>query len=122
MKKLLIGLLALGSISSFACTDLNKEVRAHTTTWTTLFSMKQINTNFKSSGRIPVNSLSFASLDNQSRMLVADQLNNILVAGRGAEHTGSKNMIQILEESINSNSTVCDLAEKLDANYKFWGE
>ncbi len=54
--------------------------------------------------------------------LIADQMEHILVVGRGAEQVGDKSRIRLIGQAVKQDSTVCELANSIDENYKFHGE
>ena len=110
----------------------NKNNRACTTLWSTLFTMNQLSTNFDNSGSLKMrdltyyNNLSIGDLLSQDAEIIADQLDNVFRHARGAkfesgiDHSKAlSDMIQVLSKSEKS---VEDLAEAIDALYFFWGE
>lgn len=109
-----------------------KNNRACTTLWTTLFNMKQLQSNFEDSGQLKMEDLTFynvfSSSDqrNQQAKIIADQLDNIFRIGRGAKYENGisrsdavTTMIVILTDD---SKTVEELAIKIDKQYLFWGE
>jgi len=124
MKNIIIGLVALGSISAFACNDLDSSKRAHTTTWTTLYQLGQIKSSFKNSGKIPVNSLRSLEISGvDGKIILADQIHQVLTVGRGAKSkTGSDTVLNAVVEASANDETVCDLANRLATEYQFHGE
>ena len=106
--------------------------RACTTVWITLFSMQQLTTNFDDSGALTMKDLTFynalSSSDQRSHdiAMMADQLDNIFINGRGAKYEAGvthssavSGLMGVLTEAAN---TVADLASTADGLYQFWGE
>jgi hypothetical protein len=125
MKKLLVGLMVLGSISSaMACPDLDKNVRADTTTWTTLYQLGQLNSNFMDSGKVSINSLPVISIGvGNGEEILADQIHQMITVGLGAKSiTGKNEALEALVESMKNDESVCEFAKRLDDKYTFWHE
>ena len=124
MKALLIGLIAVTTISSaVACQDMNPNNRASTTTWTTLYGLKQVGSNFKDSGRILINDLPELTGGNSGMVALADQIHRVITVGRGARSiSGNNEVLSAINEASKNNETVCDLAKRLDEKYNFWNE
>lgn len=106
--------------------------RACTTVWTTLFSMQQLSTSFADSGTLTMNELVFfnelSSSDQRAHdiAMLADQLDNVFINGRGAKYESGvthssavSGLVGILSEATN---TVEQLASTADSLYQFWGE
>jgi len=112
--------------------DWSKNNRACTTLWTTLYSMKQLSTNFDDSGDLKMNDLTFynslgsAELRKQQSTIIADQLDNVFRLGSGATfETGidrTKAMGNMIEILTDEEKQVKDLASIVDDAYNFWGE
>lgn len=106
--------------------------RACKTLWTSLYSMQQLVTNFDDSGALFMNDLTFynelADADQLSdeAKIVADQLDNIFINGRGAKYEPGVDHAQAISGMIailiDKTKQVQDLASQVDASYKFWGE
>jgi len=106
--------------------------RACTTIWITLYSMQQLTTNFDDSGALTMNELTFynelSSSDQRAHeiAMLADQLDNVFINGRGAKYEAGvtrssavSGLVGVLTEATN---TVADLASTADSLYQFWGE
>ena len=106
--------------------------RACTTLWSTLFSMQQLTTNFADSGTVTMeellfyNELSSSAERANSISMIADQLDNVFINGRGAKYetgvdhsSAISGMVTILSDATKQ---VQDLAATLDGLYLFWGE
>ena len=127
MKSFILPLfmLLLTSNWTWACDELNRDIRAHKTTWTTLMALDQVEVVFSEAGSIRVGNLpilSSATLANPSFEL-AQLLDGIFVNLRRAE----RNVGDAVEVSArlieqNEHSTLCSLAEQLDDVYTFWDE
>jgi len=106
--------------------------RACTTTWTTLYSMQQLTTNFADSGSLTMNQLTYynelSSAEQRSHdiAMLADQLDNVFINGRGAKYESGVDHSSAVSGLISSLSqasqTVADLASTADGLYQFWGE
>lgn len=106
--------------------------RACTSTWATLFRMGQIRVSFSDSGRLPIGQLTFYSnlstteLRKQEAMIIADQMDNIFRAGRGAIYEDNfdrtKSLSKMMEILVTEDKTVADLAGAIDNCYLFWQE
>jgi hypothetical protein len=113
-------------------TNWTKNNRACTTLWTTLYNMKQLQSNFEVSGQLKMQDLTFynvlssSDLRNQEAKIIADQLDNIFRIGRGAKYesgvTRSDAMIAMVEILTDDSKLVEELATKIDNQYLFWGE
>ena len=109
-----------------------KNNRACTTLWTTLYNMKQLQSNFEESGQLKMqdltfyNALSSSDLRNQEAKIIADQLDNIFRIGRGAKYengvTRSDAMTAMIEILTDDSKLVEELATKIDNQYLFWVE
>lgn len=112
--------------------DWSKNNRACTSLWTTLFSMKQLSTNFDESGDLKMNDLTFynelgsSDLKQQQAKIIADQIDNIFINGRGAKYESGidrtkaiSGMITILTDE---SKLVNDLASNVDGSYSFLEE
>lgn len=106
--------------------------RSCTTVWSTLFSMQQLTTNFADSGALKMNELTFfnelSSSEQRSHeiAMLADQLDNVFINGRGAKYesgvTHSSAVSGLVAVLTEANQTVADLASTADSLYQFWGE
>ena len=112
--------------------DWSNNNRACTTLWTTLFNMKQLITNFDDSGVLKMsditffNSVSSSDLRKQQASIIADQLDNIFLVGRGAKYEEgidrTKAMSGMIEILTDGDKQLKDLASNIDDSYNFWGE
>lgn len=121
MRLLLASLFLLGSLTSFACTEFNNKLRAHKTVWSSLYKTNQINTSFKNSGKAFINSLPFM-INQEDLKSYAKQFEEILKEGRGAKRVGNKSVFEIISDSKQKNSTLCELATEIGKNFIFHGE
>jgi hypothetical protein len=106
--------------------------RACTTLWTTLFRMNQLFTSFDESGTLTMPDLTFfsptdsASMRRQAATILADELDNIFIVGRGAKYEDGVAHDQAVAATIeiltDPEKKLADLALAVDANYLFWGE
>ncbi len=112
--------------------DWSRNNRACTTLWTTLFSMKQLSTNFDNSGDLKMNDLTFYNsqgspeLRKQEATIMADQFDNVFRKGSGAIFENGIDrtiaMSNIIEVLTDGDKQVKDLASVVDDAYAFWGE
>ena len=112
--------------------EWSKNNRACTTLWTTLFRMNQLFTAFIDSGELKMNDLTFFNeatsdeLRAEEAMILADQLDNIFIIGRGAEYEADIDQTTALTAIVavltDEDKTVEELASVVDDNYLFWGE
>lgn len=110
----------------------NKNNRACTTLWSTLYTMQQFKSNFADSGsKLMIdltfyNALSSGELIKQEATLLADQLDNVFRNARGAKYekgyNRSKTLTNLITVLIDREKQVSDLAETVDEAYLFWGE
>jgi hypothetical protein len=106
--------------------------RACTTLWSTLFRMNQLFTSFNESGTLTMPDLTFfsptdsSSMRRQAATILADQLDNIFIVGRGAEYeqgvTHDGAVAATIEILTDAEKSLTDLALVVDENYLFWGE
>lgn len=106
--------------------------RADTTLWITLYSMNQLTTNFADSGTLTMDQLTFfnplASPEQQAHTvaMVADQLDNVFLNGRGATYepgvTHSSAISGLVAILGDKTQTVATLASTADSLYLFWDE
>ena len=106
--------------------------RACTTLWSTLFRMRQLFTSFSDSGTLTMPDLTFfnptasASMRRQEATILADELDNIFIVGRGAQYEDGVSHDQAVAATIeiltNGEKNLTDLALAVDENYLFWGE
>ena len=106
--------------------------RACTTLWSTLYSMQQLTTNFAESGTLTMNDLTYynelSSSDQRAHdiSMVADQLDNVFINGRGAKYEAGVNhsaaIAGIVGVLSDKTKQVQDLASTADSLYQFWGE
>jgi hypothetical protein len=112
--------------------DWSKNNKACITLWTTLYTMKQLSTNFDDSGDLKMNELTFynslesATFRKQQSIIIADQLDNVFRNGSGATFEvgfeRTKAISKILELLIDEEKQVKDLALIVDDIYNFWEE
>ncbi|CAH0279623.1 hypothetical protein SRABI27_03736 [Pedobacter sp. Bi27] len=105
---------------------------ACTTLWTTLFKMKQLDSNFTDSGALKMsellyfNPLGTAADKLKSARIMADQLDVIFRFGRGAVYEDSidreKAMEVLVPILLDADKLVEDLASAADDIYHFWQE
>lgn len=110
----------------------SKNNRACTTLWTTLFNMKQLQSNFEESGELKMEDLTFynvlssSDLRKQEAKIISDQLDNIFRIGRGAKYekdiTRTKALGEMVEVLSEDTKSIQELASKIDELYLFWGE
>lgn len=110
----------------------NKNNRACTTLWSTLYTMQQLKSKFTDSGALAMvdltfyNPLSSGDLIKQEATILADQLDNVLRHARGAKYENgfdrSKAKTTLITVLVDSEKQVSDLAETIDEAYLFWGE
>jgi len=102
------------------------------TLWTTLFTMKQLSTNFNDSGNLKMNDLTFynalgsSGLIQQQATIIADQIDSIFRDGSGAKYENgvdrTKAKTGMLSILTDKSKLVKDLASNIDGLYIFWGE
>ena len=102
------------------------------TLWTTLYHMNQLHTNFDDSGALKMSDLTFynplssGDARAQEAKMVADQIDNTFINGRGAKYEeGTTTTIAVnglVAILTDENQQVQDLAAKADELYIFWGE
>ena len=110
----------------------SKNNRACTTLWVTLYSMQQLQSSFDDSRTLTMNELTFFNALSSSEQrahdvaMLADQLDNVFINGRGAKYepgtdhsSAVSGLIGVLSEAA---KTVEDLASTADSLYQFWGE
>lgn len=112
--------------------EWSRNNRACTTLWTTLSRMNQIFTNFDESGTLAMPDLTFfnptasSTLRRQEATILADELDNIFIVGRGAQYedgvTHDMAITATIDILTNAEKTLTDLALAVDENYLFWGE
>lgn len=106
--------------------------RAATTMWITLYSMNQLTTNFADSATLTMDQLTFFNptaspeQQNHTATMIADQLDNVFINGRGAKYepgvTRSDAIAGIIAILIDKTQTVETLASTADGYYLFWNE
>jgi hypothetical protein len=116
MKKLLIGLVALSSVSAFAC-ELDNKSQIDVDTWFGMFQTKQINQPFMKAGSIKLSETGLAHMNSKDLLIYSQQLHRLLTAygHRGLE----SETVNSIRELKNQDSTVCELAKTLSVNYSF---
>ena len=112
--------------------DWNKNNRACTTLWITLYNMQQLFTSFDESGGLKMteltffNSLGSSELRKQQATIIADQLDNIFRIGRGAKYESNVDRTKAISSMVSiltdESKQIKDLASNVDDSYKFWGE
>ncbi len=106
--------------------------RSCTTTWITLYRLKQLRKIFSEAGDIQMKDLKFFNphlsleLFRQEAAMLADMIDVVFIVGRGAVYeeginrtTAVNMMIDVL---TSANSTVAEFAAVNDGNYMFWNE
>ena len=106
--------------------------RSCTTTWITLYRLKQLRKVFSEAGNIKMKDLKFFNphlsleLLRQEAAMIADMIDVVFIVGRGAVYEDGANrsiavnmMTDILSGAEN---TVADFAAVNDSNYIFWNE
>ena len=106
--------------------------RSCTTTWITLFRLKQLRKPFAEAGNIRMKDLKFFNphlsleLLRQEAAMLTDMIDVIFIVGRGAVYEDGINrpiaMNKMTDILTNANSTVADFAAVNDGNYMFWNE
>jgi len=112
--------------------DWKEDNLACLTLWTTLYTMKQLFTNFSDSGDLKMsdltycNSLGSSGLIQQQATIIADQIDNIFRNGRGATYEKgvdrTKAIAGMVSVLTNGSKLVKDLALVADGLYHFWEE
>ncbi len=106
--------------------------RSCTTTWITLYRLKQLRKIFSEAGKMQMKDLKFFNpnlsfeLLRQEASMLADMIDVVFVVGRGAVYEEGANRTQAVNMMTdilsNANSTVADFAAVNDKNYLFWNE
>jgi len=106
--------------------NLKKDKRAHTTVWAELYQLNQITTNFMDSGSVSLSTLPIAISNSQEITMFAVQLDNILVAGRGAKRklssTSPLTITSLIERGASEGKDVRWFADQMANLYTFWQE
>jgi hypothetical protein len=106
--------------------------RACETTWTTLYIMHQLITNFHDSGELQIKDLTFYNPLNSSNLrmqeagILADHIDKVFTQARGAVYEDGVDsnaaITSLVSVLIDGEKTVSDLAEIADQSYLFWQE
>jgi phage terminase large subunit-like protein len=112
--------------------DWSGNNRACETTWTTLYIMHQLITNFDESGDLQIKDLTFFNPLNSSPLrmqeagVIADHIDKVFIQARGAVYeegiTQNDAINALVNILIDGEKTVSDLAKVADENYLFWQE
>lgn len=112
--------------------DWTNDNLACLTLWTTLFTMKQLSTNFNDSGNLKMNDLTFYNaLDSQGLIqqqatIIANEIDSIFRDGSGAKYEIGVDRTKVLTGMLSiltdGNKLVKDLASNVDGSYNFWRE
>jgi uncharacterized lipoprotein NlpE involved in copper resistance len=119
MKRLLIGLMALGSISAFSC-ELDSKSQIDVDTWYGMLQTKQINQTFMKTGPLKLSETGLAQMNSKELLVYSQQFHRILSA-YGHSGLESETVLSI-QELKKRDSTVCELAKTLSVNYSFINE
>lgn len=112
---------------TFNKNTLNPSVRAHLTIWTSLYSLNQNHKNFDESGSLPISSLPVLIASSKDLVTFCDQLDQLLVKGRGAKRNKSELMYpfiiaSILKDGVSNGENIRWFADQMDSLYTFWNE
>lgn len=108
--------------------SLKRDKRAHVTVWAELFQLNQITTNFMDSGSISLSNFPITISGTQEIMIFSVQLDNVLVAGRGAKRKLSKpngypmTIASLLQQGSREERDVRWFADQMANLYTFWQE
>jgi hypothetical protein len=107
-------------------------IRSCTTTWITLYRLKQIRKTFSEAGDILMKDLKFfnPTLSNdalkQEAAMLADMIDVVFIVGRGAKYeagaTRTKAVSDMIEILTGAENSVAEFAQANDLNYIFWNE
>ena len=129
MKKVILGLLMLSSVSSvFAsehCERMNPYSPLHQTIWSALSELGALgDLSLPISGGVLVNNLWQIQLHEKSgEDYIAAGLHELLTAKYGANSNSGENEVKdAMDQSIKNDETVCDLTKRLAEKYTFQGE
>ncbi len=106
---------------------LNKNFRSHMTTWSTLFTLKQIDKSFMTAGSASVSSFPILSEDTKEIIAFAVHMDSVFVDVRGAKRNKKGIsypllIASLLKEGASNGENLRWFADQMHALYTFFGE